>query len=188
MVKKVTIPNTLEPFLSRPKENLHLADISRELGKPHPTVRQWLNHLEQKGVLTKQKKGRLTLYSLNFEKRNLLDYIVIAEKNKLIRECENNPLMKELNNFLQSSLEENSKALIFGSASDSVRSANDIDLLIIGKANEKDINGFSKKINKQIHLINIKDLKAVSNALKAEIIKKHLIIKGSEDIIQWLLW
>ena len=92
MVKKVTIYQALEPFLNKPLEKLHLADLSREMKEPHPTLRLWLNELEQQGILRKEHKGRLTLYSLNLENQNILDYLVISEKNKLIK--------KTMNNFL----------------------------------------------------------------------------------------
>ncbi|MBR9691768.1 hypothetical protein GOV06_03190 [Candidatus Woesearchaeota archaeon] len=188
MVKKLTILNVLEPFLSKPKEMLHLAEISREIKEPHPTVRQWLNLLEKKGVLRKLHKGRLTLYLLNHENRNIIDYLTIAEKHALIRKCEKEPLLKELNHFIQSNLNENAKCLVFGSAAVSIKTANDIDLLIIGKAEEKAIKNFAKQINKEIHIINVKRLDLISKSLKKEIIKKHLILKGSEDIIRWFIW
>ena len=101
MVKKLTIEKkVLEPFLTRPREKLHLADISRSLDQPHPTVRLWLNQLEAKGILKKEFKGRLTLYSLNFSHPNILDYLVIAEKNKLVRKSEESVILREFVAFI----------------------------------------------------------------------------------------
>lgn len=188
MVKKITITSALEPFLSKPKERLHLAAISKEIREPHPTVRQWLNALEKLGVLKKAFQGRLTLYSLNFENQNLIDYLVIAEKNRLIKRCDEELVLKELVYHLHILLEENTKAVIFGSATDSLKTAGDIDLLVAGKINEKAITNFSKKFNKELHLICVRNLNGVSKSLKIEIIKKHLIIKGSEDIVRWMIW
>ncbi|MBW2981888.1 hypothetical protein KY343_03340 [Candidatus Woesearchaeota archaeon] len=188
MVKKLTILKVLEPFLCKPKESLHLAEISREINEPHPTARQWLNKLEREGVLRKQFKGRLTMYSLNLDNYNIMDYLIIAEKNKLITLCSKEPRLKEFTFFINSSFEENTKALIFGSSIDSVKKAEDIDLLIIGKAGENKIKDFAKRINKEIHIIKVSRLDKISKSLKEEIIKKHVIIKGSEDIIRWILW
>jgi DNA-binding transcriptional ArsR family regulator len=186
MVRKLTIISILEPFLYRPKEKLHLAEISRKTKEPHPTARQWLNLLEKKGVLRKQHKGRLTMYSLNLDSRNLLGYLVIAEKSKMIRKCEKELLLKELNNFVQTTIK--SDVLVFGSAVDSLRSANDIDLLVVGKSEDAAIKNFSKKINKEIHIINVKKFELVSKSLKEEIIRKHLILKGSENALGWMIW
>ena len=187
MVKKLTI-NPLEPFLTRPHEKLHLAEISRLLNEPHPTVRQWLNSLEKKGVLKKSNQGRLTLYSLNMENPSIVNYLIIAEKNKIIRKCEQWLVLGEIVNHIIANFNENIKVLIFGSAAESFNSANDIDMLIVGKQDLKGLSNISKRLNKRIHPIKINNLNKVSKALRSEIIKKHLLIKGSEDFVKWLMW
>jgi len=187
MVNNITI-DILEPFLESPDEKLHLSDIARKIKAPHPTARLWLNQLEKKGVLKKEYKGRLTLYSLKKDLPCLIDYLVMAEKKKLIRKCEESLILKELANYLQQSLPENTKALIFGSAAQNPAKAEDIDLLIRGECDEKDIMRVSKKLGREIHLISTKSLSQVTSALKQEIIGKHLIIKGSEDILRWIIW
>lgn len=188
MVKKVTIIDALEPFLSNPRESLHLAYISKQLKKSHPTVRKWLNTLEKKGILKKGFKGRLTLYSLNLDNQNIVEYLIIAEKTKLIKKCEEDFILKELVYFITLNFSENTKTLIFGSSVDSFRKANDIDLLVTGNVEEKNLKDFSKKFNKEIHIIKVASLDKISEALKKEIIKKHLIIKGDEEIVRWMLW
>jgi len=187
MVKKITIYEALVPFLAKPKEKLHLANISREIGQPHPTARQWLNILESKGVLKKEYKGRLTLYQLNLQNPNIVDYWVIAEKNLLINQCEQNPVLAELVNYLHSNLGENVKSLIFGSASVTFKDAQDIDLLLIGNYDAKQLKVFAKRINKELHIIGVKTLNKVSDTLRNEILKKHLLIRGSEDFVRWFL-
>ncbi len=184
MVKKVTIYSALEPFLIKPREKLHLADISREINQPHPTVRQWLNYFEEKGVLNKEKKGRLTLYSLNLGNPNIFDYLVIAEKNKLIKKNEKWPVLAELVSYINNL---NINAAIFGSAADSFNSANDIDILVVGKFDVKELKKFSKKLNKELHIINVNSFEKISNSLRIEVIKKHLLIKGSENFVRWMV-
>lgn len=188
MVKKLTMYYALEPFLSRPKEKLHLAGISREIKEPHPTVRQWLNQLEIKGILKKEFKGRLTLYSLNLDHPSIIDYLTIAEKNKLIRKCEEWLSLKELVYFINSNLGEKVKVLIFGSASEKFNTAEDIDLLLIGKVDIKNIKRFSERLNKELHQIKVSSLSKISKSLKNEVIKKHLLINGSEDFVRWMVW
>ncbi|MDP2750345.1 MAG: nucleotidyltransferase domain-containing protein [Nanoarchaeota archaeon] len=185
MVKKITIVYALGPFLSRPNESLHLADISRSLNEPHPTVRQWLNLLEKKGILKKSFKGRLTLYSLNVENALLFEYLIIAEKLRLIEKCEQNLILKEILDFIKKNFNE-SKVLIFGSAVDSLNKANDIDLLIIGAEKTNDLEKFTSKLGKNTHIIHVKSFDAISNSLKTEIIKRHLIIKGADELVRWL--
>ncbi len=188
MVNKLTIVRALEPFLSKPKEWLHLAEISRTIKEPHPTVRQWLNQLEKNGVLKKQFKGRLTIYSLNLNNQNIIDYLLVVEKGRLIRQCEKWLVLKELAHFVNSSFGENIKVLVFGSAAEKFDVSEDIDLLIIGKTDIKNIKKFAGRFNKELHIINVSSLVKISKSLKEEIIKKHLLVKGSEDIIRWILW
>ena len=140
------------------------------------------------GILNKEIQGRNTLFNLNYDHPNLIDYITMIEKFKLIKLCENNKIIKELVNTLRPILKGSNLTLIFGSASHSPNKANDIDLLITGKTDKKILEKFSNRWNKKIHLINLKSLNNVTSALRQEIISKHVIISGSEDIIRWLLW
>lgn len=189
MVKKLTIYHVLEPFLVKPSERLHLADISREINEPHPTVRQWLNTLEKKGVLKKEHQGRLTLYSLNLQNPNIIDYLTISEKNKLIKKCEKWLVLGEIVSYISKNLKEDVKVLIFGSATESFKTAKDMDILVIGKDdNLKGLRNLAKKLNKELHIIQLNSLAKVSKSLKIEITKKHLLIKGSEDFVRWIIW
>jgi DNA-binding transcriptional ArsR family regulator len=187
MVKKVTV-SALEPFLVKPWEKMHLADISRSINEPHPTVRLWLKELEKKGITRKEHKGRLTLHCLNLESPLIVDYLVMAEKYKLIKKCEKWPVLGELVSFTHHNLNQGSKILIFGSAAMSFDSANDIDIFLVGKDNPNVLKKSAQKLGKEAHIIKVKSLNKVSKALKAEIIKKHLLVHGSEDFMRWILW
>ncbi|MBW2976153.1 hypothetical protein KY347_01755 [Candidatus Woesearchaeota archaeon] len=188
MVKKLTIFTALGPFLVKPREKLHLARISREINEPHPTVRQWLNMLEHKGVLKKEYQGRLTLYSLNLQNPNIITYLVLSEKFKLLKKCEKWPVFWEIVSNINLKFNENVKVLIFGSAAESFSNANDIDMLIVGKQDLKEIKKLAKRLNKGLHIIQVKSLNKISQSLKNEILKKHLLVKGSEDLVRWMLW
>ena len=187
MVTKMTAWLCLAPFL-KTGEPLHLADISRKLKKNHTSVRKHLNLIEKQGVLIKQIKGRLTLYSLNASNPLIIDYLVLAEKENLIKKCRESLLLNEVVSFLHQNLNENNKALIFGSSAEDIKKANDIDIIITEKINfEGKIKDFEKRFNIEIHLINVKSLSAVSESLKKEVFEKHLIIQGSEEVIKWLI-
>src|SRR3989344_2117100 len=103
MVNKLTIYGVLSPFLNRPKEQLHLADIARTLKSPHPTVRLYLHTLEKQGILIKTNKGRLTLYALNFRSPLLSSYLLIAEKERVIQETHHNLLFNAILEKVQQS-------------------------------------------------------------------------------------
>ncbi|MEA3342534.1 MAG: helix-turn-helix domain-containing protein [archaeon] len=189
MVQKLTMLSVLDPFLTRPFSGLHLADISREIKQPHPTVRQHLNDLEKRGVLKKNIKGRLTIYSLNRGNPLINHYLSICENNKMIAASERHLILKEIVLFLSPNLSERNTALIFGSAVEDIKRANDIDLLVTGKSEiQKEIDIFAEKINRKIHLLNVPSLESVSPALKNEILKKHLIVQGTDVVLKWLIW
>ncbi|MFH1127690.1 MAG: BlaI/MecI/CopY family transcriptional regulator [archaeon] len=188
MVEKITILSVLEPFLNRPYEDIHLADISREINQPYSTIRQHLNYLEKKGILKKKTKGRLTLYSLNTESPLTLHYLSIAEKNRLINLAEKSLILKEFISYTGSNLDEDNIAIIFGSAAQDAEEANDIDIIVTGKIkSKKDIDKLGEKLNRKIHLINVSDLEKITPTLRNEVIKKHIIIKGTEEVLRWMI-
>ncbi|MFW5846579.1 MAG: hypothetical protein ACOCUU_00325 [Nanoarchaeota archaeon] len=181
MVKKVTKWTFLEPFL-RTSEELHLLDISRQLRENHATVRNYLNDFEKIGILEKRNKGRLTLYRLIKENPLIIDYLCLAEKDKLIRKTKDNNILKELVSLLHK--ETNKPTIIFGSAVEDLKKANDIDILTTGNLDEEELE---KIIRRKIHLVKISSLNKVTDSLKNEILKKHLIINSSEEVLKWLV-
>jgi len=183
MVNNITILSVLEPLLFK-QEWTHLAEISRELKMPHPTARIYLNNFEKEGVVIKQKKGKLTLFKLNYSNPLITDYIILIEKNKLIKKCFKEILLKEIISFLQ---ELDNSTIIFGSASVNFKNANDVDLIIIGNFDKHKFKEFEKKFGIKFHLVNLNKLEEIDSSLKEEIKKKHLIIYDSEKIIKWML-
>ncbi len=183
MVINITVLSVLEPLLFK-EEWVHLAEISREVKMPHPTARIYLGNFEKEGVVVKQIKGRLTLYKLNYSNPLIIDYLVLVEKNKLIKKCSKEILLREIVSFLH---ESNNPVIIFGSASVDLKNANDIDLIIIKEFEKNKFKEFEKKHNIKFHLINLKKLGEIGLSLKEEIKKKHLIVQDSEEIIKWML-
>lgn len=183
----MTIWSYLEPLLYS-REYLHLADISKRLGKPHSTVRKYLNLFEKQGILSKETKGRLTMYRLNLSSPLLVDYLVLTEKEKVVNKCRKDLVIREIVSFLHGNLNEGNLALIFGSATEDARKANDIDILVTGKTGLEDkMKNLEKRLGVNIHLIGVKNLETVTKTLRTEIMKKHLIVQGSEEIVKWLI-
>jgi len=181
MVKKVSIWLTLEPLLY--SEEKHLAEMSKQLHMPHTTVRKHLTIFEKMGLLEKRKKGRQTFYKLKHIPL-LIDYLTIIEKEKLIEKCKKDLVLKEIIEFLHGF---NNKMVIFGSAVESIKEARDIDLLVVGNFGRKDVENLEKRLNVRFHIVNVKSLKEVNEALKEEIKKRHFIVQGSEELVKWLI-
>jgi len=172
----------LLPFL-KTREKLHLLDISRKLKQNHTTVRKYLNYFEEKGILKKGYQGKLTLYWLNKDADRLIDILTIAEKENLLLKTQENLKLNELVNKLQKLTEKT--VLIFGSSVENFLNANDIDILTTD--NSLDLSNIEKNLNIKIHLLKINSLKSIKESLRVEIIKKHLIINNTENIVKWLL-
>lgn len=183
MVNNITILSVLEPLLFK-QEWIHLAEISREIKIPHTTARIYLNDFEKKGIVIKQLKGKMTLYKMNYDNPLIIDYLILLEKNRLIKKCSKEILLKEIVFFLH---ESDNPVVIFGSASIDLKNANDIDLIIIGEFEKNKFKEFERKHDIKFHLINLKKLEEISSGLKEEIKKKHLIVQDSERIIKWML-
>jgi len=45
-----------------------------------------------------------------------------------------------------------------------------------------------KSLNIKIHLINVNSLSKITATLRNEIIKKHMIINKTDELIRWLFW
>ncbi len=187
MVNKTTIWAYIEPLLFK-EDYMHLAEISKKLNKNHSVARQYLNFFEKEGIVLKKIAGRLTMYKINPSSPVIIDYITIVEKEKLIKKCKKDLLIREMVVFLHKHLNENNKSLIFGSSVEDSKKSNDIDILITGKINlDEKIKQLEKKLNVKLHIINVKSLEFVTEGLKKEIRLKHLIIQGAEEIIRWLI-
>lgn len=187
MVEKDTKWLYLEPFITT-KDYIHLADASKQLKKPHPTVRQYLNFFEKNGILLKTIKGRMTLYRIDYSNPLIIDYLTLIEKERLIKRCTTDLIFNEIISFLRDNLKEKNKSLIFGSSAIYSKKFNDIDLIVIGQINfENTLKDLEKKLNIKIHMVNVESLGLINESLKQEIKKKHLIVQGSEEIIKWLI-
>ncbi len=186
MVNKLTIWSYLDPFLYS-KEFMHLSDISRKIGRNHTVVRLYLNRFEKQGILEKKLIGRMTLYRIKLSPL-LIDYLCLAEKEKLVSKCQKDLVLKEIIGFLHNYLNEDNKAVIFGSATIDARKAGDIDLLITGEIDfEENLKELEKSLNVNFHILNAKNLESIKDALKKEILAKHIIVQGTEEVVTWLL-
>jgi predicted nucleotidyltransferase len=186
MVKKVSTWLFLEPLIYC-QESLHLADISRKLGLPHATVRKHLNLFEKQGVVVKKIQGRLSMYKLNYSNPLISDFLQIIETERLIQKCQKDILFKEFVCFVNENFNVNN-VIIFGSSVENVKKANDMDILVVGKEFPKEnLVNLEKRLGIKFHVVSVKSFDEVTKALKNEIISRHIIIKGTEDVVRWML-
>jgi predicted nucleotidyltransferase len=125
------------------------------------------------------------MYKIKDSNSLILDLMVLIEKQKLIRKCQNDLVLKEIVSFLHGF--KNKEIVIFGSITENPKKADDVDILITGNISKDRIKDFEKKFELKFHMVDLDTLEQVTKSLKEEIIKKHLIIQGSENIVKWML-
>ena len=185
MVKKITKTKIVMLFVNDYGKKYYLKELADLLKKPHQTIKPYLKELVKEGIFIEMQRKNIIEYSLNFKSKQIYDYLVIAEKEKLIKRLKKDVLLKvlfeKLSNFFA-----NNTFLIFGSATEKIKKESDIDLLIIGKLNiNKIINDFEEVYNKKIHKVQVPNLNKLNNTLIKEIYKKHLTFNNTEQIVRF---
>ncbi|MBU4308688.1 MAG: nucleotidyltransferase domain-containing protein [Nanoarchaeota archaeon] len=185
MVKKVTAPKIVEQFINNYNKKYYLREFADLLKKPHQTIKPYVEQLVKENILIKNQRKNLVEYELNFKNKQIYNYLVISEKEKLTERLNKNPLLKILFEKLSSFFMQNTFVL-FGSFAENNEKKLDIDLLIIGKTNlNKAISEIEEIYNKKIHKIQIDNLNKLDMVLVKEIYKKHLIFNNTEQIIRF---
>jgi predicted nucleotidyltransferase len=182
MGRKITKWHLLIPFLGDYQRHVILADMERELGVPHQTLRKYAGPLVRGGILSEEQKPRNILYSINRENPMVLNYLSAAEKIVLEEALKKSTLLKRLYEMLSPCIGD-VDILVFGSSAGG-RAGEDIDLLAAGgKSIREEASRFGKTYGKKIHLIQARSFRP-GRALFSEIMKKHLIFSGFDAFIK----
>ncbi len=192
MVKKITKFKIkinkfkiIAQFLNDYSKRYYLRELAALLKKPHQTIKPYIKELVKEEILIKNQRKNIVEYNLNFKNKKIYDYLVIAEKQKLIERLDKDILLKVLFEKL-SGFFANNTFLIFGSSVKKIQKQSDIDLLVIGKSNiNKTIDEIKEVYNKKIHKVQVNKLNKINRTLIKEIYKKHLIFNNTEQIIRF---
>lgn len=185
MVKKITKIEVIKYYLNNYNKKYYLRELSSLLKRPHQTIKPYVNKLVKEEILIEDRRKNIVEYGLNFKNKRIYDYLTIAEKEKLIERLKEDRILNILFEKLSGFFEKNT-FVIFGSAVDQTKEANDIDLLVIGRQNiSKEIKNFEQIYNKKIHKVQIRNIEKLTSSLIKEIYKKHLILNNTEYIIRF---
>ena len=185
MVKKITKTKIIWVFTNDYGKTYYLRELANLISKPHQTIKPYVEELVKEKILFKNIRKNITEYGLNFNNKQVYDYLVIAEKEKLNERIEKDLLLRVLFEKVASFF---SKAtfVIFGSSAEKTQKESDVDLLVLGDLRVKEmINEFEETYNKKIHLIQVKDLSELNKTLIKEIYKKHLIFNNTEKLVRF---
>jgi predicted nucleotidyltransferase len=185
MVEKFTMNKIIEQYLNDYSKMYYLRELASLLNRPHQTVKPYVDNLVKEGILIKIQRKNITDYGLNFGNGKIYDFLVIAEKEKLISKLKEDIILETLFEKL-SPYFANNIFIVFGSSAKKMRKGSDIDLLIVGKSNINNlITNFEDVYNKKIHKIQIVDLDELNKTLISEIFKKHIIFNDTERIVRF---
>ncbi len=185
MVKKVTKVKIIVQFVSNYDKKYYLRELASLLKKPHQTIKPYIEELVKEGILIKNQRKNIVEYDLNFKSKQIYDYLVIAEKERLMERLNEDTLLKVLFEKL-SCFFANNTFLIFGSSVEKIQKRSDIDLLVIGKSNiNKTIDEFKEVYNKKIHKVQVNSLNKLNDTLIKEIYKKYFIFNNTEQIVRF---
>ncbi|MBS3124204.1 nucleotidyltransferase domain-containing protein [Candidatus Woesearchaeota archaeon] len=155
---------------------IHLRELSKEIGIPSSTLSRKLYSLRQKLVIDYKSEGKNNVY---FIKKNLISQklVIMAENYKFIKTLTKYSILMPLLQDVVKKSEPN-MVILFGSYAKGLsKEDSDIDIYI----NTKDVK-LKKKIEQISDLISVKiGLFNPEDLLIKEIIKNHVIIRGAEE-------
>jgi len=159
----------LKIFLYNPTESFRLRELSRLSKISPPSVLNYLKEFERQNLIEKYEKRGIPFYKSNMDNEDFIQY----KKLSILFELHNSGLI----DFLWEKLSPEAIILygsqIKGEASDD----SDIDLFIIGKEKEINLEKFQKELNSEIHLMFEKNPKNIPKELKNNLIN-GVVLKG----------
>ncbi|MCS7105764.1 MAG: nucleotidyltransferase domain-containing protein [Candidatus Aenigmarchaeota archaeon] len=174
MLEKSNIWRILELFFKHPLYSFHLREICRLLKWSPTKVRNKLDLLKKKNLITEQKEKNLSIFKSNRESKEFKNYKIIYNLVKA----------QEISEIIENKLEEYEAIIFFGSAlrGEDVENS-DFDFCVIGsKEVEIDLKKVEKDLNRKISLIFVEDLEKLkkespellNNLINGYVVKGYL--------------
>ena len=186
MIEKLTKWYVLLPYLNNYYRHLLLRDFEEELKKPHQTLTKYIGALKKDKVLIEVKRKKNSTYSLNLENWLTYEYISISEKIRLKMSIDQSGILRRLYELLCKSFKTNN-FLVFGSFAKNL-AGNDIDLLIVGKVDEKVgevMKNFNSAYGIKLHRIQVNRIEDINDAMSREIYNKHIILNSFDFFLKF---
>ncbi|MBN1377102.1 nucleotidyltransferase domain-containing protein [Candidatus Woesearchaeota archaeon] len=183
---------TIEPFLKNYNIKLTGSEIAKKQDLNQKSVSLFLRELEKNNILKKTTQGKNKLYCLNIEDIMITKSFISAVENiRTMNFYKEKPLIKEICKKIKKY--NKGIMLIFGSyAKRKEKEDSDLDVLIAGKYNKKQIKKISKIYQIEINVKNYSPedfckLLKESDFLAEEVIKDHIIVNNTDGFISVLL-
>lgn len=187
MGEKITKSKIIQQYLSDYNKRYYLRELAALLKKPHQSIKPYLKKLVNERILIDHERKNILEYSLNLKDPRIIDYLVIAEKERLLARLRKDIIIRILFEDLQLFFDKNT-FVIFGSTVKQTNKDSDIDLLVIGKHNpSKAIEKFEAVYSKEVHHVQIAKINELTDTLAFEIFNKHLILNNTESMVRFFM-
>lgn len=136
--------DVLEPFLREPSRSFHLRELARIFGWGPNRVQRNLKSLIRGGVITEKKEKIFKVYRANKD----------SEDFKLLKLFHTLSKLQSVTEYLEKQLHYPEAIVLFGSARKGEDDEQaDIDICVIGKEKEVELERFKKELNRNISLL-----------------------------------
>ncbi|PIN93988.1 hypothetical protein COU54_00745 [Candidatus Pacearchaeota archaeon CG10_big_fil_rev_8_21_14_0_10_31_24] len=159
--------------------------IAKKKNLNQKTTANYLYALEKEGIIKSKTQGKNKNYFLNLDNKEIVkNYILAVEHIRTLDFYKKNLIIKEISEKINEHM--TGSVIIFGSYAKGIQKKDsDLDILVIGKCNEKEIEKIGKTYNIEINLKIYPKLE--KDILIKEAVKNHIFIKNPEIIIGELL-
>lgn len=168
--------NVLRLFFENPNREFNIREVARILELSPASVSVKLRKFAKNGILGESKERNFIFYRANMDSEFFRDLKLFYNLRKL-RES---GLIESLNNFyLKPTI------ILYGSFSKGLDvEESDIDLVVISENNKEftHIEKFEKKLNKNIHILSVKNLKNLKNDYLIDNVINGIVLQG---VLQW---
>jgi predicted nucleotidyltransferase len=152
MFQECDIWKLMNLFFDCPSKKFHLRELARTLKWGPGRVERNMKSLVSKSLVNERTEKNLRLFSAN--KAN--------EEFKLLKRCYNIYALKDFVSFLNERLVFPQAIILYGSgAHGEDDETSDIDIFVIGREKELDVNKFEARIKRKLHVIFENDIKTV---------------------------
>jgi predicted nucleotidyltransferase len=166
-----------EYFFTNPTAKLRVRQIEREVEIPLPSAIRYTKELEKEGILKHEIIADIKLYSADRSSKNYLFEKKLFNLSKLYSSGLIDLLISKYSNPTM---------ILFGSYSRGEDVENsDIDIYIQSSNKEKlNLNNFEKKLQRNIQLFILKDLKGITNKELANNIINGITLNGFIEVFK----
>ena len=188
MVRKITKWEIMGCYLNDYSRRHYLRELADLLKKSHQSIKPYVEELTKESILIRYDRKNLVEYGLNLKDRRTYDYLIISEKERLIKRLEEDTYLRTLFEKLSPYFRDNT-FIIFGSASERLQKGSDIDLCLIAEDEivKREIKSILKitPINVDLQEFSSQEflqmLKSKENNVGNEIVKNNVILYGLEQ-------